>query len=196
MLTEEQAAAVGFFFPDSQPLKVDGIHVNNASPDLPGHIPLQVISGPSRALPAIAPPQKRQCSAQGCKRVRAEECGLCKTCCGTHGQGCTSRKHLKGPPRTIRSVPFTPNRPPAILPPLQVTSAPIQLVPITSPSGSVIRDSEMVPRSFREDMPSDWAKEWKDREEEVRKRREAAELRRKNELAMAHQVVIQLWREV
>jgi hypothetical protein len=45
-------------------------------------------------------------------------------------------------------------------------------------------------------MPDDWAKEWKGREEEARKRREAAELRKKNERAMAHQVVIQLWREV
>jgi hypothetical protein len=45
-------------------------------------------------------------------------------------------------------------------------------------------------------MPHDWAQEWKDRENEVRKRREAAELRRRNELTIAHQVVIQLWREV
>jgi hypothetical protein len=54
----------------------------------------------------------------------------------------------------------------------------------------------MVPQLFCEDMLFDWAKEWKDREEEVRKRREAAELRRKNKLAMAYQVVIQLWCEV
>jgi hypothetical protein len=57
-------------------------------------------------------------------------------------------------------------------------------------------DSDIAPRSFREHMPRDWAREWKDRENAARERREAAELRKKNELAIAHQVIIQLWREV
>ena len=45
-------------------------------------------------------------------------------------------------------------------------------------------------------MPHEWAMEWNTREKEASEKREAAELRKKNELAIARQVVIQLWRTV
>ena len=41
-----------------------------------------------------------------------------------------------------------------------------------------------------------WAHEWNDWEQEVRARREAAELKRKNKQAMAWQVVIRVWCQV
>jgi hypothetical protein len=45
-------------------------------------------------------------------------------------------------------------------------------------------------------MPDEWAKEWNERQRKVEEKREIEELRRKNELAIARQVVIQLWRTV
>ena len=45
-------------------------------------------------------------------------------------------------------------------------------------------------------MPDEWATEWKAREKEAEERRTAAELRKRNELAIARQVIVQLWREV
>ena len=190
MLTEEEAAAVGFVFPANDELNM------RAGP-LPSMQP-QSFSGTTSTLQTIARPPKRQCSVQRCKRVWADECGLCKTCCGVCGQGCTSQKHLQAPPRTMRATSFTPMRPQAVLPPLQVTSAEPQPMNRPSPSSSsqISSGLDIAQRLFRDDMPDDWAKEWKEREEEARKRREAAELRKKNERAMAHQVVIQLWREV
>lgn len=55
---------------------------------------------------------------------------------------------------------------------------------------------EAAQRFFREDMDPVWEKEWNEREDAVRKRREATELKRKNEQAIARQVVIQVWRQV
>jgi hypothetical protein len=42
-------------------------------------------------------------------------------------------------------------------------------------------------------MPDEWAKEWNERQRKVKEKQEMEELRRKNELAIACQVVIQLW---
>lgn len=52
------------------------------------------------------------------------------------------------------------------------------------------------PRSFREDMPKEWGKEWNAKAKEVDERQTAAELPRHNEVAIARQLIIQLWRQV
>jgi hypothetical protein len=207
MLNEHQAAAVGFFFPPNNPANdpqhqppfVQAHPVMIAGPPHPfsysqAFPPSQPFFGSAPTLQAITQPPKRRCSVRGCKRVPADECGLCKTCCGQRGNGCTNRKHLATPPQTIRATSFTPTRPPAVLPPLQLTpSAPSTAA---ASSSSAVPALEPTPRLFRDEMPEKWVKEWNDRDREVRQRREAAELRRKNELAMARQVVVHLWRQV
>jgi hypothetical protein len=45
-------------------------------------------------------------------------------------------------------------------------------------------------------MSDEWASEWNERQRKARESREAAEMRKKNELAIARQVVIQLWHQV
>lgn len=208
MLNEEQAAAVGFFFP------ADGAHQQQLPPMQPIVLGPQAIQAfpllradlqhnptSEHFLQSTAPsaaavgPARHQCSIPRCKRVAAEACGLCKTCCGQRGQGCTTRTHRTAPPsRKVHSASFTPTRPPAVLPPLISVSTSTQPTPtMTTTPLSIV---EAGSRSFREDMPDEWAKEWNDREREARERREADELRKKNEQAMARQVVIQVWREV
>jgi hypothetical protein len=67
----------------------------------------------------------------------------------------------------------------------------------SSPSGSTAAfELPVTARSFREDMSDEWASEWNERQRKARESREAAEMRKKNELAIARQVVIQLWRQV
>lgn len=63
-------------------------------------------------------------------------------------------------------------------------------------ASSVSPNQEMAPHLFRDNMSDEWAREWNEREREVTERREAAEMKKKNELAIARQVVIQLWRLV
>ena len=197
MLTEQQAAAVGFFFP-----------ADDAQQQLQGPAPHAIVSGaPSRQIEHsqghATPPSslkvpkvpKLQCSVQRCKRVAAEECRLCKTCCGSRGHGCTNRKHGTNPPQTIHATTFSPTRPYAIAPlPHIVLNA--QGPPMIASGSTLTPDLEVTPRRFCTDMPSEWAKEWNEREQEVIKRQEAAELKKKNELAIARKVVIQLWRQV
>ncbi|KIM75029.1 hypothetical protein PILCRDRAFT_92336 [Piloderma croceum F 1598] len=54
-------------------------------------------------------------------------------------------------------------------------------------SSSKAGSSEQM-RNFRDSMPDEWSNEWKEKEREVEERREAAELRRKNELAITWQI--------
>ena len=198
MLSEQQAAAVGFFFPANHaqpqfPLaptetsSYAGHQHSSGSTDSP-------VSPTSSSKVVLA--SKRRCSVRSCKRVAAENCGLCKACCGNRGQGCTARTHRAKPPTKVHIGPFTPTRPSAVSPQLQLD--PTAVTP-TEPTLSTVTSTpvpEAAPRLFREDMSDLWAKEWNDREQEVRARREAAELKRKNEQAMARQVVIRVWRQV
>jgi hypothetical protein len=204
MLSEQQAAAVGFFFPDDgaqqqqQPASY-APHQSWPSRPFPGHRyspgSTDSLTPHTPSLTVVRPP-KRQCSIQGCKRVAAESCGLCKACCGNRGQGCTARSHRPAPPAKVHVNSFTPTRPSAVSPLLQLDPTAATSTEPTPSSMASTSVPEAVPRLFREDMSDVWAKEWNDREQEVRERREAAELRRKNEQAMARQVVIRVWREV
>ena len=69
-------------------------------------------------------------------------------------------------------------------------------LPTAASGSSVSPNQEMGLRFFRDEMSDEWAREWNEREREVTERREAAEMKKKNELAIARQVVIQLWRQV
>jgi hypothetical protein len=192
MLNEEQAAAVGVAFPEQAPLPFDFPPVPQALCPLQPFVPAK-------------PVPKARCSISWCNRVAALECSLCKACCQGRGQGCRSMKHRSGPPTTRKPNTFAPSRPTtsaAFLSGASTTSPtlPSQL-PASSSStpelASTPNSSEtQAPHSFREDMPHEWAIEWNAREKEASEKREAAELRKKNELAIARQVVIQLWRTV
>ena len=208
MLNDEQAAAVGFFFPANGALQqqLPPMQSIGLGPQALQAFPLPRMDprynpAPSEhfswstPLPAAAVGSaKHHCSMSRCKRVAAEACGLCKSCCGDRGQGCTTRTHRTAPPSKVHVTSFTPARPPAVLPPLPSVSTLTQLTstPATAPSSAVAAG----PRSFREDMSDEWLKEWNDRERKAKERREADELKRKNEQAMARQVVVRVWREV
>lgn len=135
-----------------------------------GHSSSQSIFGTSSIPPTIVLSQKCQC-----KQVWAEKCDLCKTCCSTWAQGCTSQNHLLTPPHTIQITSFTLTGPPIALLSLQLTSTGVQPVLIALSSSS-ISDLEVAPQWFHENMPSDWVKEWNDKEEEVQKWWEAVEI--------------------
>lgn len=187
MLTEEQAAAVGFYFPA------------NHAKDLPvQQEPINFASGAAvhqMGHPRSSTASKLHCSVQRCKRVAADECGLCKSCCGNRGQGCTSRKHLTAPPHRVHATTFSPSRPLAISPSLNIVST-TQGSPTAASASSISPNEETRPHLFRDNMSDEWAREWNEREREATERRVAAEMKKKNELAIARQVVIQLWRLV
>jgi len=205
MLSEEQAAAVGFFFPANLTHQHQLLPINPSEHPLPFHpfsadrqqkesVSAQLHT--SSSSPTAARITKRQCAVHGCTRMSAEACGLCKGCCGIRGQGCTTRSHRTGPPTKVQANSFVPARPSAAsLSPLSIPTPATQTesTSFTTISSSV---TKAVPHLFREDMNPVWEKEWNDREQAVRERREAAELKRKNEQAMARQVVIQVWRQV
>jgi hypothetical protein len=193
MLTETQAALVGFTFPNPEPSTLQIRHV-----------PMQPDSHDASLLWNLLAPgaaTKPRCALRGCNRVAASECGLCKSCCEGRGQGCSSSKHRSGPPRKKVTNTFTPSRPPPVSPSLPTTgstsTAPSTDLPSSTPSGSALT-SELpaAGHSFREEMPDEWAKEWNERQRKAKERREMEDLRRQNELAIARQVVIQLWRTV
>ena len=184
---------VGFTFPNSQP----------STPQMQ-HFPMQSEAHDASLswhllTPAAA--AKPRCALSRCNRVAAPECGLCKSCCEGRGQGCASSKHRSGPPRKKVINTFTPSRPPPTSPSLP-TTAPTSTTSTTSsssstPSGSAFAlDLPVTGRSFREEMPDEWAKEWNERQRKAKEKREMEALRRQNELAIARQVVIQLWRTV
>jgi hypothetical protein len=193
MLTERQAAEVGFTFPNPAP-SVPQMH----------HVPMQSKGHGARLAHHLSTPlaaTKPRCTLLRCNRVAAAECGLCKSCCEGRGQGCSSSKHRSGPPRQKVISTFTPSRPPAASPPLP-TAASTSTAPSfnfqnsTPLESSFTAELPVTGRSFREEMPDEWAKEWNERQRKVKEKREMEELRRKNELAIARQVVIQLWRTV
>ena len=98
---------------------------------------------------------------------------MCKTCCEGRGQGCSSSKHRSGPPGKKVVNTFSPSRPPPVSLPFPTTAYPstTPMLDFTTdcPSGSVLA-SEFHPtaRSFPEDMPDEWAREWNEREAEAR----------------------------
>lgn len=212
MLDEYEAAAAGFRFPAApvQPPHPIQEHAfaNAMQALLFAARPVSGYDGtlagqtfPPASQTAISP--KPQCSLTGCKRKPAVECGLCKGCCEGRGSGCSSSKHRTGPPRTKKISSFVPDRPPAASLPSPVVANASTALSSTRPPTPVVhstatsQDNPMpTPRSFREDMPKEWANEWNAREKEVEERRAVAELKKHNELAIARQVVIQLWREV
>ena len=193
MLTEVQAAAVGFTFPDREPSVLGIQRVPMSFEDYNTSLPLHLL--------APSAPTKPRCALRGCNRVAASECGLCKSCCEGRGQGCLSSKHRSGPPRKKMTNTFTPSRPPPVSPslPTMVTTSTASPFDFSSstPSGSAFASELPVTgRSFREDMPDEWAKEWNEKQRKAKEKREMEELRKQNELAIARQVVIQLWRTV
>ena len=220
MLDEYEAAAAGFCFSAANEraghVLQEQIHTNAIEALLFATPPENRYNGPlaghtfpltSQAFPSTsraAGASKPCCSIPGCKRKPAIECTLCKGCCERRGSGCSSTKHRSGPPRTKKVSSFVPDRPSAASPAFPATTntspapssalspagVPAEPLP-TSPNTPMIG-----PRSFREDMPKEWGKEWNVRAKEVDERRAAAELRRRNEVAMARQVIIQLWRQV
>jgi hypothetical protein len=72
----------------------------------------------------------------------------------------------------------------------------IQGSPAAALATSPTPNLEVTPRRFRTNMSDEWVKEWNEKEREATERREAAEMKKKNELAIARQVVIRLWRQV
>ena len=108
------------------------------------------------------------------------------------GQGCSSSKHRSSPPRRMVINTFTPS-----LPTAASTSTTCSFnFHSSAPSESAFAAAELPGRSFREEMPDEWAKEWNERQRRAKEKREMEELRRQNELAIARQVVIRLWRSV
>jgi hypothetical protein len=192
MLTERQAAEVGFTFPNPAPSTPQMQHVPMQSEGHGTHLPCH-LSAPSAAT-------KPRCALHRCNRVAAAECGLCKSCCEGRGQGCSSSKHRSGPPRHRVINTFTPSRPPAALPSLPTastsTASSFNFQSSTPSESAFAAELPATGRSFREEMPDGWAKEWNERQRKAREKREMEELRRQNELAIARQVVIQLWRSV
>jgi hypothetical protein len=170
MLTEQQAAVVGFYFP-ADPIK-----------DLPiRQEPIGFAS--STATHQMRQPQdpaasKRHCSVQRCKRVAVDECGLCKSCCGNCGLGCANRKHNTAPPHRVHATTFTLTCPSAVMPLLNMVSA-MHGLPTAASGSSVSPNQEMGLHFFRDEMSDEWAREWNEREREVTERREAAEMKRR-----------------
>ena len=115
MLTERQAAEVGFKFPNPAPSMPQMQHAPMQSDghgtDLPCHL-----SMPSAVT-------KPCCALFRCNRVAAAECGLCKSCCEGRGRGCSSSKHRSGPPRQKVINTFTPSRPPTVSPSLPTVAS-------------------------------------------------------------------------
>jgi len=195
MLNEHQAAAVGFTFPCSgfSTRTLNEQHEDRlmSASRTPAKYPdADPPPSPSFPLKLIAKPR---CSMRGCKRVPAPECGLCKACCQGRGHGCSGSKHRSGPPQRMEVHTFTPSRPSPTLPAFPMVTS----ISPCSPSGSTApSELPVTARFFREDMPDEWASEWNERQRKARESREAAEMRKKNELAIARQIVIQLWRQV
>jgi hypothetical protein len=214
MLDEKEATEGGFFFPAVEPAprpQQEQLYANALQALIFGGPPnddaFMNPSAPFQPLPMqpqhTALPSKPKCSIPRCKRVAASECGLCKACCEGRGIGCGSSKHRSGPPRKKQATSFTPQRPAAISPPFptppdasSVSMSQLTLPVSSAPLPTTLSEPSIAPRSFREDMSREWAAEWKAREKGAEERRAAAELRKRNELAIARQVVIQLWREV
>jgi len=69
-------------------------------------------------------------------------------------------------------------------------------LPMAASGSALTPDLETAPRQFRTDMPDEWAKVWNESEREGNERWEAAKMKKRNELTIARQVVIQLWHEV
>ena len=90
---------------------------------------------------------------------------------------------------------FTPSHPPAMSPSLPTVASTSAVSSFnfqhSTPLESVFTaDLPVTGRSFCEEMSDEWAKEWNERQRKVKEKQEMEELRRKNELAIARQVII------
>ena len=114
-------------------------------------------------------------------------------CCGNHGQGCTACTHCAKTPTKVHIGPFTPTCPSAVSHQLQLNPTAVTPTEPTLSTTTLTPVPEAAQCLFREDMLDSWAKEWNDQEQEVKERREAAELKQKNDQAIERQVVIWVW---